>query len=616
MGRWDGKRVRIIEDNCVLCHLCEVACVVSHSRSRDPVKAYKKEGLRFAQRFRLLYAEPVFENPVTLPAICRHCEHPFCVDACVTGALERTEEGAVILNLDRCIGCGNCVVACPHGAIRLVTLDGRRVALKCDLCQDWDGEAPACVMACPNRALVLEDREEGERPSLLEALLATDGGNPDGKGASYVIAGGGPAGTAAIRGIRKVDKEGRIVLVTPEHLGCYSKALLAHYLCGEETEEGLIYRAKEFFDRNGVEVLLGRRVVGLDVERRKVRLDDGEEVEYQKFLVATGGKPFVPPMKGLDKEGVFTFTEFGKAKEAREFIEGNVKRAVVVGAGFIGMEVAEALSRMGIEAVVVEIAPRILIKALDERGTQIVLDLLKERPIAFKTNDTVEEVLGDGRVRAVRLRSGEVLDCDAVIIAIGVVPNTEAVEGSPVEVGRGIKVDERMRTSVPDVYAAGDVAEILDLTDGKRRPIPIFPLANECGEIAGINMAGGEAKFGGGIPINTLKFLPVEAVSGGITWGEGLEELTYEGPGGLPYRKVLLKEGRLMGFVLIGDTYGAGIYTGLIRAGADVSEFKHVLARPDFGIHLLPRRWREERFHKDVTSVWAFAGEGAGSHVG
>lgn len=613
MSRWGRKRIRIIEENCVLCHLCEVACVVAHSNSKDPIKAYKSEGLRFAQRFRLLFAEPVFENPVTFPAICRHCEHPFCVDACVTGALEKTEEGAVVSNLDRCIGCGNCVVACPHGAIRLVELGGRRVALKCDLCQGWEGEEPACVMACPNRALVLE--EEGKESLPLEALLATDGGSPE-SSSPYVIAGGGPAGTAAIRGIREVDEEGRIILITPEHLGCYSKALLAHYLCGEESEEGLIYKAKEFFHRNGVEVLLGRRVVRLDPERKRVVLDDGEEVEFRKFLIATGGKPFVPPMKGLDKEGVFTFTDFEKAKEAREFIEANAKRAVVVGAGFIGMEVAEALSRMGIETTVVEIAPRILIRALDDRGAQIVLDLLKGRQISFRTGDTVEEIMGDGRVKAVRLRSGEVLDCDAVIIAIGVVPNTEVVEGTTIEVGRGIKVDERMRTSAPDVYAAGDVAEILDLTDGQRRPIPIFPLANECGEIAGINMAGGEAKFGGGIPINTLKFLPVEAVSGGITWGEGLEELTYEGPGGLPYRKVLLKDGRIVGFVLIGDTYGAGIYTGLIRAKADVSEFKGVLPRPDFGIHLLPRRWREERFHKDVTRTWAFVEEGGNSDVG
>ncbi len=604
MGRWDDKRIRIIEDYCVLCHLCEVACVVSHSRSKDPIKAYKNEGLRFAQRFKLLFIEPTLENPTSFPAICRHCEHPFCVDACVTGALEKTDEGVVLTDLERCIGCGNCVVACPHGGIRLVTLNGERKALKCDLCQDWDGPEPACVMACPNRALVLEDRE---KPSLQTLLSATDGGGKE--EAPYVIAGGGPAATAAVRGIRKLDPEGRIVLIAPEQLGCYSKALLAHYLVGEETEEGLIYRASDFFEKNGVEVLSGRKLVGLDVDKKRVKLDDGAELEYSKLLLAIGGKPFVPPIKGMEKEGVFTFTEFEQAKAVREFVKG-AKKVVVVGAGFIGMEVAEALSRRGIEVVVVELLSRILIKALDERGSEIVRQLLKDRPIEFRTEDTVEEVIGDAKVEAARLRSGEVVDCDAVIIAIGVVPNTDPLKGTPIEIGRGVKVDEMMRTNVEDVFAAGDLVEITDLTDGQVKPIPVFPLANECGEIAGVNMAGGEAKFGGGVPINTLKFLPVEAVSGGITWGEGLEELVYEGPDGLPYRKVLLRDGRIVGFVLIGDTYGAGIYTGLIRAGADVSEFKHVLARPDFGIHLLPRRWRDERFHRDVTELWSFVRKG------
>jgi NAD(P)H-nitrite reductase large subunit len=420
----------------------------------------------------------------------------------------------------------------------------------------------------------------------------------------YVIVGNSAAAVGCITGIRKADKENEIIVISYEDR-CYSKPMIADVLV-DFPEEKLIYRDEDFFSINKVEQKLGRKAVKIDSSEKKVILEDGEAIPYDKLLISTGAVPFVPPILGSDKEGVFTFTELKSAKDFKEYLkENNVNKVVVIGSGFIGLEVAYFLREINKEVVVVELLNRVLGKALDERGSQIVEKMLRDKGVKFIFNNTVEEILGDKKVKGVKLKSGEFLEVGAVVIAIGVRPNVDLAKDAGVEVNRGIITDEHMRTNIPDIYAAGDCIECIDITDGVRKNLPLFPLAFEQGLIAGLNMAGKEIEYLGGIPLNSLKFLEKPVLNAGIVEppDESFEVIVndrFEEEG--YYRKAIIKDGKLVGFVAIGEIDRVGILTNLIRQKIDVSNIKERLVSLDFGLVDLPSWWRQEKLVEDKTA--------------
>ncbi|WP_457567086.1 NAD(P)/FAD-dependent oxidoreductase [Desulfurobacterium sp.] len=421
----------------------------------------------------------------------------------------------------------------------------------------------------------------------------------------YVIVGNSAAAVGSINGIRKVDKEGEITVITYEKEGCYSKPMIADILV-DLPEEKLIYKDKKFFEQKNVRVLLGTKAIKIDPEKKEVVLDTGIAENYDKLLISTGAKPFVPPIKGNEKEGVFTFTELSKAKAAKEYITKNgIKDVVVIGSGFIGLEVAYFLRKKGINVYVVELLNKVLGKALDNRGSEIVEKIMRDIGINFFFEDTVEEILGNEKVESVKLKSGKIINAEMVIVAIGVRPNTELAQTAGIKVNRGIDTNLFMETSIPDIYAAGDCVENIDITDGTKKNLPLFPLAFEQGLVAGLNMAGKKMKYLGGLPLNSLKFLEeVPILNAGIveppdSTYEVLVNDRFEKRG--YYRKAIIKDNRLVGFVAIGEIDRVGILTGIIRQKLDVSTFKEKLVDIDFGLVHLPKSWREARIQQDKT---------------
>jgi len=419
----------------------------------------------------------------------------------------------------------------------------------------------------------------------------------------YVIVGNSAAAVGCITGIRKVDKEGEIVVISYEDK-CYSKPMIADVLI-DLPEEKLLYRDEQFYEKNRVETILGHKAVKIDPKGKVVVLNSSELVPYDKLLIATGAKPFVPPIAGSDKEGVFTITELESAKKFKEYLkEKGVEEVVVIGSGFIGLEVAYFLRQIGIKVTVVELLNRVLAKALDQRSSQIVEELLKDAGVKFVFGNTVDEILGEKEVTSVKLKSGEVLKAGAVVVAIGVRPNVELAQTASVEVNRGIVVNQKQETSAADIYAAGDCVECLDITDGQRKPIPLFPLAFEQGLIAGLNMAGKQIEYLGGLPLNSLKFLPVPVLNAGIVEPPDdtytvLVNDQFEKKGF--YRKAILKDGKLKGFIAVGEIDRVGILTNLIRQGVPVEEPERLI-EPDFGLVDLPKWWREEKLKEDRTA--------------
>ncbi len=420
----------------------------------------------------------------------------------------------------------------------------------------------------------------------------------------YVIIGNSAAAVGCITGIRKVDRESEIVVISYEDR-CYSKPMIADVLI-DYPEEKLLYRDSSFFEQMKVTQILGHKAVSINAENKVVVLDSNELVPYDKLLISTGAVPFVPPIEGSDKEGVFTFTELSSAFAFKDYIKQHgVKDVVVIGSGFIGLEVAYFLREIGINVTVVELLDRVLGKALDRRGSEIVEKMLRDKGVKFVFENTVEEIQGNERVSSVVLKSGDILKADAVVVAIGVRPNVELAKTAGVEVNRGIITDDRMKTSVEDIYAAGDCIECLDITDGQRKPLPLFPLAFEQGFVAGLNMAGKKLEYLGGLPLNSLKFLEKPVLNAGlveppddsyeVVVNDKFDKKGY-------YRKAILKDGKLVGFVAIGEIDRVGILTNLIRQKMDVSHVKERLVSLDFGLADLPAWWRREKLVEDKTA--------------
>jgi len=415
----------------------------------------------------------------------------------------------------------------------------------------------------------------------------------------YLIVGNSAAAVGAVEGIRSADGDRPITIVAAEPHHTYSRPLISYLLGGEVAEDRMSYRPADFYTRNNVQAVLGVEIAGVLPAERAAIGADGRRFEFEKLLIATGGKPIVPPdVTATATRGVFTFTTWKDARDISAYIRDNsVRRAAVIGGGLIGLKCMEALYRLGIETTVVELAERILSITFDETASDLARRHLEECGVRILCGTTAERILcADGAVRGLVLTNGTRLDCQLVIFAIGVRPNVDLVRGTEIRVERGIVCDETMQTSAPGIYAAGDVAQVKDLLTGASRPIPILPNAYRQGFIAGCNMAGRTRRYRGAIAMNSVDVLGLPTISVGITAGEHLAEcetLSVLDARRPAYKKVVLRRGRAVGAIFIGDIDRAGIITGIIRDGLDVSAVKDLLLTDQFGLISLPAEYRK-----------------------
>jgi len=407
----------------------------------------------------------------------------------------------------------------------------------------------------------------------------------------YCIIGNSAAAVGAVEAIRENDKKGQVTIISKEPYHVYSRPLISYLLAGKIGDEDMYYRDSHFYKDNGVE-FINSTVLTIDTGERSVIMGDGK-IEYDKLLIATGGIPFVPPTDGSEKEGVFTFTTWDDAKEISARLS-DVKKAVVIGGGMIGIKSSEALQARGIEVTIVELADSILSTVFDNIASTIAKEHLEMRGIRILIGNSVSKIEGKGSVSGVTLTDGEKIDCDLVIFAIGVRPNVDVAKDTAIEINRGIVVDEEMQTSVEGVFAAGDVAEAFDRLTGEKRPLPIWPLAYRQGKIAGSNMSGVKKEYDGGFVMNSIELIDVPTISFGLTnIDEGLEVMSEQE--GEEYKKVVLKDDRVVGAIFIGCIDRAGILSGLIRDEVDVSTFKEELIGDNFGYISFPKELRKER---------------------
>lgn len=387
---------------------------------------------------------------------------------------------------------------------------------------------------------------------------------------NYVIIGNGVASIGAIEGIRRLDQKGKIVVIGAEDTAAYGRPLISYLLAGKIGPERLALRGDDYYVRNNVELKLGATVTAIDTSKKTVTTDKGESLHYDRLLIATGGVPFIPPIPGVQGEDIYSFTTLAHANTLIE-LSGRIKRAVVIGGGLIGLKAAESLHDRGVAVTIVELAPRILSAGFDEKAGRLASNRLKNVGIEVNCGVTAKEIQRgkNGRVKGVLLTDGRFLECDVVVVAIGVVPASALAKDAGIKVERGIMVDARLMTNAKDVYAAGDVAQAMDQLTGEHRVVPIWPNAYNQGYASGRNMAGAKLPYQGGLPMNSISFYGLPTISVGVVnppeGDTNFEVHALLDEARETYRKLVFRDEKLVGYVLVGDIDKAGMYTAFIK---------------------------------------------------
>ncbi|ACL18946.1 NAD(P)/FAD-dependent oxidoreductase [Desulfitobacterium hafniense] len=397
---------------------------------------------------------------------------------------------------------------------------------------------------------------------------------------NYIIIGNSAAGLFAAEGLRKVDSQGKITVLTADHYPPYSRCLTTYYLAGDIREEQLFLRTTEELARLNLNTHYRVRVTGLDPEGQRVSTASGEVFDYDRCLIATGASAVSLDIAGAALPEVFTLRHLENAKAIQKFIKKG-RKAVIIGGGLVSLKSAYALRKQGMEVHVIVSSGYILSQMLNSSAAERLEEHLKDHGIHISLNSDVAAIKGKEHVEAVELKCGRIIDTNLVIIGKGVQPNVEPFLNSGLKINHGILVNEYLETNLPHVYAAGDVAETWDFLRECPRINAVWPNATEQGRVAALNMAGRKTIYKGSMGMNSVDFFGLRIISGGVItplahkkdienalpWKvtEGQESWSKPLAKASTYQSLIWKGNYLKGYVLIGYPERAGLLTAMIR---------------------------------------------------
>jgi NAD(P)H-nitrite reductase large subunit len=400
-----------------------------------------------------------------------------------------------------------------------------------------------------------------------------------------VIVGAGVAGITAAGGIRKLDPDVGIEIFTREPYLYYYRPRLPDLVAGEANPADIIANDVDWYRERRIDIHPSEPVESVDLDGRAIVLGGGRRVEYRSLLVATGADPFVPPLDGVDQPGVFVLRTIDDALAIRARATG-AEHAVVIGGGLLGLETAKGLQHFGLGVTVLEGENWLLPRQLDERAAAMLRTVLERMGFEIRTSARVSRIEGGGPAGAtgVSLDDGTIYRSQLVLVSTGIRSAVGLAKDSGLEIERGIVVDEAMRTSAPDVYAAGDVAELPGMPGGN------IPVAMAQAEVAGRSIAGtASPEAPSAVSYNVLKLAGVDVFSAGEAAcpDESCVERVHEDEEAGIYRKVVLRGGTVVGAMVVGSRAGVTRLNGLVQARADVGRWADAIAREDFDFDVL-----------------------------
>jgi nitrite reductase (NADH) large subunit len=398
-----------------------------------------------------------------------------------------------------------------------------------------------------------------------------------------VIIGNNVAGTTVAKTLREADPGVEISIYTDEAMPYYPRPRLIEYLSGEIQEKDMPFYPGDWFEKNRIDLQLNSCVERIDLETKQILVKDSW-TDYDKLVLATGSSSFVPPLKGLPKKNVFTLRTFDDARRIRGAAK-NCKHAIVIGGGLLGLEAARAVCTgfPHLNVTILEYAEHILMRQLDHEGADILSAWIQGTGAKIITQAETVEVLGEDAVSGVKLKDGRTIEGDMVVISAGTRANVALAKDAGLKVNKGIVVDESLRTSAPDVFAAGDVTEF------NGQVWAMIPPALEQARIVAKKILSLETpEYRGTIPSNTLKVVGVDLTSIGTVRSKheppepGFEEIRAVSADGKVYKKFVLKDGKMIGAILLGSKKEANKVTKIIKEGQPIEGIKASLSDPSF----------------------------------
>lgn len=388
-------------------------------------------------------------------------------------------------------------------------------------------------------------------------------------GERLVLIGNGMAATRLVEEITLRDRGlFQITVIGEEPSPAYNRVLLSSLLAREIEEEVLWLKSPSWWTERGISVLSGRPAVQIDPKRKRVQLRGGQELPFDKLVLATGSEAIRLPLPGVDLAGVMTFRTLADAEVLLERARAGL-RCVVIGGGLLGLEAAHGLASAGAEVTVVHLVDRLMERQLDGPAAELLASALESRGIKVLLGVETAAIQGRRKATGVRLMDGRVLPADLVVMAVGVRPNVRLARGADLAVNRGIVVCDRLATSAPDVFAIGECAEHRGVTYGL-----VEPAYEQARTLARV-LTGDDGAYSGSLVATNLKVSGLDVFSAGDFLGSGGgEAVVLSDPGRKAYRKLVIRDGRLVGAVFFGDTTDALWYLELIRTQAMVDAWR------------------------------------------